>query len=193
MGVCNTYMNTASVAEDMADDTTIRVSEELADELYRRKGRGTSYEEFLWILLEQIDELDQQTEPEVELEQRDRVDRNESDDVDSSRSLEERVDDRLEEIDITGRGHETQEVRREAVKHAWSLLRKRGDATTQELANASFDEYKDQPKFGYSASGTRYRGYQWWDGCARDVLKQLPGVEPPPQRGNTWSFSGDAE
>ena len=33
-------------------DTSIRVSEELADELYRRKGRSTSYEDFIWQLLD---------------------------------------------------------------------------------------------------------------------------------------------
>ena len=33
-------------------DTSIRVSEELADELYSRKGRSTSYEEFIWSLLD---------------------------------------------------------------------------------------------------------------------------------------------
>jgi hypothetical protein len=37
-------------------DTTIRVSEELADELYDRKDRTTSYEEFIWHLLEQLDD-----------------------------------------------------------------------------------------------------------------------------------------
>jgi len=36
-------------------DTSIRVSEELADELYSRKGRSTSYEEFIWSLLDDVD------------------------------------------------------------------------------------------------------------------------------------------
>jgi len=36
-------------------DTSIRVSEELADELYSRKGRSTSYEEFIWSLLDAVD------------------------------------------------------------------------------------------------------------------------------------------
>lgn len=55
MGLCDAYMGSKSDAPPMAD-TSIRVSEELADELYNRKGRGTSYEEFLWELLERVDQ-----------------------------------------------------------------------------------------------------------------------------------------
>jgi len=36
-------------------DTSIRVSDDLADELYARKGRSTSYEEFIWELLAAVD------------------------------------------------------------------------------------------------------------------------------------------
>jgi len=35
--------------------TTIQVSDELADELYSRKGRGESYEEVIWRLIEEAD------------------------------------------------------------------------------------------------------------------------------------------
>ncbi|ELY76795.1 hypothetical protein, partial [Natrinema gari] len=106
---------------------------------------------------------------------------------------EARVDGVLEDIDVTGRGAETKEVRRKAIRHAWGELRDRTEATTQELANAAFDEYADHPKFGYSASESHYRGYTFWDSCAREVLQELPGVESPPQRGNTWRFVGDNE
>jgi len=33
-------------------DTSIRISEELADELYDRKNRGESYEDVIWRLIE---------------------------------------------------------------------------------------------------------------------------------------------
>jgi hypothetical protein len=39
---------------DMAD-TSLRVSEELADELYDRKSRGETYEDVIWSLLQQED------------------------------------------------------------------------------------------------------------------------------------------
>jgi len=36
-------------------DTSIRVSEELADELHERKNRGDSYEDVIWRLIDQAD------------------------------------------------------------------------------------------------------------------------------------------
>ena len=36
-------------------DTSIRVSEELADELHSRKNRGDSYEDVIWRLIEESD------------------------------------------------------------------------------------------------------------------------------------------
>jgi len=104
---------------------------------------------------------------------------------------EQQVKDTLEEIDVTGHGAETKEVRRKAILHAWRELRESGEATTQELANSAFDEYADHHKFRYGESSNHYRGYTFWDSCARDVMKELPGVESPPQRGNTWYFTGE--
>lgn len=37
-------------------DTSIRVSDELADELFDRKQRGESYEDVIWRLIKQADE-----------------------------------------------------------------------------------------------------------------------------------------
>jgi len=104
---------------------------------------------------------------------------------------EQEAKDVLEQIDIIGRGAETQEVRRKAILHAWRELREKGEATTQELANSAFDEYKDARKFGYGESKSHYRGYTFWDSCAREAFKQLPGVESPPQRGSTWYFTDE--
>jgi len=41
---------------DAVDRTSIQVSEELADELYSRKGRGESYEDVIWALIDAGDE-----------------------------------------------------------------------------------------------------------------------------------------
>ena len=54
MGLCDAY-NRRGVHGGCMRDTSIRVSEELADELYSRKGRSTSYEEFIWSLLDAVD------------------------------------------------------------------------------------------------------------------------------------------
>jgi len=40
----------------MADRTSISVTSELADELYSRKGRGESYEDVIWQLIEEADD-----------------------------------------------------------------------------------------------------------------------------------------
>jgi len=47
-------MKTDTVAEDVSD-TSIRVSHELADELFDRKRRGESYEDVIWRLIEEAD------------------------------------------------------------------------------------------------------------------------------------------
>jgi len=40
----------------MADYTSIRITEELADELHDRKARGDSYEDVIWRLIEAEEE-----------------------------------------------------------------------------------------------------------------------------------------
>lgn len=42
--------------------TSIQISGELADELYERKGRGESYEDVIWRLVERADEQDNDAE-----------------------------------------------------------------------------------------------------------------------------------
>jgi predicted CopG family antitoxin len=39
-------------------DTSIRVSEDLADELHDRKNRGDSYEDVIWRLIEKADDVE---------------------------------------------------------------------------------------------------------------------------------------
>jgi predicted CopG family antitoxin len=48
-------MSDGNVHIDMSD-TSIRVSNELADELFDRKRRGESYEDVIWRLIEQADD-----------------------------------------------------------------------------------------------------------------------------------------
>lgn len=46
------------MSETTADmgDTSIRVSDELADELFERKRRGESYEDVIWRIIEEADD-----------------------------------------------------------------------------------------------------------------------------------------
>jgi len=43
-------------------DTSIRISEELADELYDRKNRGESYEDVIWRLISNESDSDNPSE-----------------------------------------------------------------------------------------------------------------------------------
>jgi len=43
-------------------DTSIRISEELADELYDRKNRGESYEDVIWRLISNESDSDNPVE-----------------------------------------------------------------------------------------------------------------------------------
>jgi predicted CopG family antitoxin len=47
-----------TIKVDGMSDTSIRVSEELADELHSRKNRGDSYEDVIWRLLENADDYE---------------------------------------------------------------------------------------------------------------------------------------
>ena len=54
MGVCGKTMSTDNVAGDVTD-TSIRVTHDLADELFDRKRRGESYEDVIWRLIDEAD------------------------------------------------------------------------------------------------------------------------------------------
>jgi len=101
--------------------------------------------------------------------------------------LREDMETALENIEVPGRKSRVGYTRREAVKFAWDLLREAGEAQSSWLANSTFGEFFEEPDLKYSTS-SRYPGYGMWDGCVRDVLKQLPGVVDPGERGQYWRF-----
>jgi predicted CopG family antitoxin len=45
-------------ADKRMSDTSIRVTDELADELFSRKQRGESYEDVIWRLIERADRVE---------------------------------------------------------------------------------------------------------------------------------------
>lgn len=56
-------MTDPNITADMAD-TSIRVTDKLADELFDRKRRGESYEDVIWRLIEKADKYDEVTDGE---------------------------------------------------------------------------------------------------------------------------------
>jgi len=100
--------------------------------------------------------------------------------------LRARAEATLDELAVPGRDASVERNRREAILWAWDYLRRHGDATSSEIANATFGYFWDCD-LGYSVSA-RYPGYQLWDSVVRDALRELPGVDGPAERGNEWAF-----
>jgi len=112
--------------------------------------------------------------------------REDAGDDDHDDDLRQRAEAALDELDVPGRDPATERNRREAILWAWEFLRRRGEATSSEIANATFGYFWDVD-LGYSVS-SRYPGYGLWDNCVREALAALPGVDAPPEKGNEWAF-----
>ncbi|MFA9428541.1 hypothetical protein [Natronorubrum sp. A-ect3] len=170
----------------MSDDTSIRVSEKLADELYNRKGRGTSYEDCIWKLLEKADAYDELQEQEQPPEPRERV----SEDVDDGvTEADESVDettshplkDVLETIDVPGSGTKAT-ARREAVRAAMDHIREHGAAQPNDLRE---HVYPDHPAKYETANS-------WWKNCVYKGLVQLAERDDRLEKADTtgvWSWN----
>jgi hypothetical protein len=177
-------------AADMGDDTSIRVSEELAEELYERKGRSKTYEEFIWELLEKVDNDERAETGQETVTDSQGGARSDDESLDDSSNeigdLRAEMEAALEQLHVKGRANKVERTRRQAIKYAWERLREEGSMRPRDIANDTFGAFFDNPDLGYStAGGDRYAGYQMWDNCVREVLKQLPGVH---QSGRTWQF-----
>ena len=84
----------------------------------------------------------------------------------------------IEEASLPGSGP-TLEARREALSAAYDYL-----AANPEAKKADFlrDVYHDHPA-GYESAEA------WWN-AIQPALKDLPGVDPPSERGHLWHFLG---
>jgi len=92
-------------------------------------------------------------------------------------TLSEEMERVLAGLDVPGRPDAVEETRRDAIRWGWEYLREHdGPLRANELADAIFHEFEDDPDLGYSASADRYDGYQLWDNCVRTRIKKLPGV-----------------
>ena len=166
----------------MGDDTSIRVSEGLADELYQRKGRSKSYEDFIWELLEEVDSNESASEPSPE---RDVPPEHHAQGTD----IRERMKDRLAELDVPGRPAAVERTRREAIVYAWDRLRELGEVQPSRLADDVMGKYFHDDDLGYSVSG-QHPGYQLLDNVLRGTLLELPGVH---STGRVWQFREETD
>jgi predicted CopG family antitoxin len=143
--------------------TTISVSEELADELYALKGRGESYEDVIWRLLEEPhnngDEDDHT--PVAPTEERD----NASQAVEQPTNLDAIVDQVADEV-LPGAGAKL-EARREALRAAVEFLREHGTTTPSELQEEVYPEHNGMYTEGEDPA------HSWWKNCVYKGLREV--------------------
>lgn len=143
--------------------TTISVSDELADELYARKGRGESYEDVIWQLLEEEsgDEPRDSSSPVEQTPPSEPADtRRDETETEPAEPLS--LEDRLDIIDVPGSG-EKEVQRREAVRAAVDYIQEHGGATPADLKD---DVYPDH-------TGDYASGRSWWKNCVYPALREL--------------------
>lgn len=163
----------------MGEDTTIRVSNELADRLWDMKSRGESYEDVIWGLIEA---QGGDSEPTAPADTETVTERTPDDrgaavgDDDHDDAPQGDVD--AEDIDVPGSGT-TAEARREALTDMRDYLREHGTGTKNDLL-----ELVDADRVGYSSADS------FWSNCVKgkDTLHDLPNVEPPGEGGRTWRY-----
>jgi len=166
----------------MGDDTSIRVSQELAEELYQRKGRGTSYENYIWTLLDRIDEAKTSGNGTATPMERSTAsqpsDTERSDDTVNTMPAVDR--EQLREA-LAGSG-DVLEARVDAILAMYDRLRQEGEATKAELLDV------------VNAEAVDYAGPDSvWSNMVKgkETLQALPGVEPPPTGRSTWRYSSE--
>lgn len=191
MGAYSTYMGTDSDTP-FVSDTSIRVSEELADELYQRKGRSTSYEDYIWQLLERVDELEDDetadgpmTVKEAEesrLMEEEAMMARWSGEAPPGSVTEHDIDDLREELAGSG---ELLEARVKAILAMYERLKELGEAERSDLL-----EVVDPEEVDYTGGESSTPEESTWSNLikGKNTLQKLPGVEKPPKGKTTWRF-----
>jgi len=181
-------------------DTTIRVSEELAEELYQRKGRTTSYEEYLWELLEKVDQYEENSDTDDIAESgssKDVAETVTSDGRTDTEAKEETYEELEERIDSPERvGEETRSQLREELAGSGDLL----DARVEEILSmydylwehGSAEKEDLLDVVDVDAAGYASCGSVWSNMVkGKDTLRVLPGVEKPASGRSEWTYIGE--
>jgi len=169
-------------ASDMGDDTSIRVSEELAEELYQRKGRATSYEDFIWELLERVDSDDGQPSTETGRVQGtvDNSLRDDHSEDSGPRSRPEADVDRLRN-ELAG-SSDLLDRRVEAVLDMYDYLVEHGEAEKSDLLGIV-----DVEATGYVSADSVWANMV----KGKDTLRTLDGVQKPSDGLTTWTYQDE--
>jgi hypothetical protein len=166
--------------------TTISVTEELADELYERKGRGETYEDVIWTLIEQAEEeetpvnQDEEMQPHAETADAPTAPLNE---------IEELIAQITEGGTLPGRGQKLQE-RREALEASVDYLRENGTAKPKDFKQDVYPNRSARYTTGEDPPNS------WWKNCIYPGLKELAErtdkVEKADETGE-WSYTGESQ
>lgn len=166
-------------------DTTISVPEELADELYSRKGRGETYADVIRRLIAAADD-DGRTVAELEpsavaAEPREREPSGTTTETDG---LDELVDVVAEEV-LPGSGNKL-DARREALHAVVTYLRDRGTASPADFCE---DVYPDHPA-AYTSGSDPARS--WWKNAMYPGLRAIAERTDQLEKADTtgeWSYT----
>lgn len=186
---CHRLMGTTADTDDMGR-TTIQVSDKLADELHGRKGRGDSYEDVIWRLIDEDATDDRARERGARHADVDETASAPDRDTEPARPPEP-TDDGLEALlaDVEFPSSKSREECVEAVEAAYAHLQREGSSTMREFVREVMPEHP----LGYDVpeleSGERYRG-AWWRRIVKPGLEALPDVESPPSGASDWRYAG---
>lgn len=171
---------------ELASGEMVHLSEDFAEEIYRRKGRGTSYAEYLEQQVRDGEESPAVAQPDEPVPT-ETADTTESPVAEESPSTET-ADTTIGQDDITqlydelsGEG-DILASRADAVVDMWELLKREGSAEKDDFLEVVDPDDVDY-KHGDSVWSNMVKGM--------DTLRALPGVETPPTGRTTWRFRHD--
>jgi hypothetical protein len=180
-------MSVETDGEDMGR-TTISVSDELADELYERKGRGESYEDVLWRLLEEAGSTHSSLEPRGEDQKSTKPEGEARPPDHTTQSLNQVIDEVAHDV-LPGKGEKFEE--RKAALHAVvSYLRKNESATPEEFKREVYPDHRAQYTEGEDPARS------WWKNAMYKGLRELAErsgeIEKPDHTGE-WTYRGNSD
>ncbi|MFY4815073.1 hypothetical protein ACOJIV_20610 [Haloarcula sp. AONF1] len=141
--------------------TTISISDELADELYSRKGRGESYEDVLWRLLDGGGTVGSDTQEDGSASVEPATDH----ETEHPSTLDELIDSVSSEV-LPGSGSKLDE-RRDALRAVVEYLREAGTASPADFQREVYPEHRAH----YTSGENPERS--WWKNCIYKGLSEL--------------------
>lgn len=190
----------------MVDDTTIRVSGEVADELHDRKGRGESYDDVLRRLLWDGATGSREAPSEQSGTEPDRAPTAESRPAaggeeppahpreSDGETQVEWVSYQLQQAGVEFPGGRDRADCELAVSGAFAYLANEGRATMKEIVEATMPQhpagYDAEADLERLADPDRRNRSTWWRKVVKPGLEALPGVEKPSGGHSEWRYTG---